>query len=172
MLGTGPVVVGEPEQPAAPAVIAAQQSTIPKRRRLIFIVITRSSPSLCAPARVPVGSTCDVEYQAEAKATSIWKFTCLPFNRSPCSHSRLYLPSRGFRQSISRRMVGHSESSDPICPGGKVPTLISRVTGEVPKKHLLLPHLRAQGPAPLFQRVAGPLAQGFLSLLSSTVGTP
>jgi|SRR5229473_2342520 len=83
MLGTGPVVVGEPEQPAVPSAIAAQQTTIPKRRRLlwrpeaiatalakmapsvIFIVITRSSPSLCAPARVPVGSTCDVEYQEE-----------------------------------------------------------------------------------------------------------
>jgi hypothetical protein len=83
MLGAGPVVVGEPEQPAAPAVMAAQQSTIPKRWRLlwlpeaiatalakmapsvIFIVITRSSPSPCAPPRVPVGSTCDVEYQAE-----------------------------------------------------------------------------------------------------------
>src|SRR5260370_26564071 len=84
MLGTGPVVVGEPEQPTVPAVIAAQQSTIPKRRRLlwrpeaiatalatmassvIFIVITRSSPGLCAPARLPVGAACDVEDQADS----------------------------------------------------------------------------------------------------------
>src|SRR5260370_41963025 len=87
MLGTGPVVVGEPEQPTVPAVIAAQQSTIPKRRRLlwrpeaiatalatmassvIFIVITRSSPGLCAPARLPVCSACDLYDQADSEGT-------------------------------------------------------------------------------------------------------
>src|SRR5260370_42393404 len=87
MLGTGPVVVGEPEQPTVPAVIAAQQGTIPKRRRLlwrpeaiatalatmassvIFIVITPSSPGLGAPPRLPVGSACDVEDQADSEGS-------------------------------------------------------------------------------------------------------
>ena len=35
---------------------------------------------------------------------------CLPFKRSLCGQSRLYLPNRGFRQRISRRMVGNTET--------------------------------------------------------------